>query len=243
MTGNSLLGLAILLSLVALDPSDRSHSHDQALKERNAFASRPKRGASTSGPGASLVSVNGRQLVVRTRNQDGTLAPPISYVMRGVAWSPASQNTVGTPVGRRPEFFTWKDTDIQLMKAMNVNTVYTYLDPDLDDTGTSVLDQLYNNGIMVVMTVDESGSYNLTRLQQAVSFYKDHPAILAWSIGNEWNINRYHHPTDSILEAAIKTEQAARLIKSLDTNHPVATSYGDIDINDTGSRLSEIRTM
>jgi hypothetical protein len=161
-------------------------------------------------------------------------------VIRGVAWSPASQNTLATTAGRRAEFVKWKNVDIPLMKAMNVNTVYTYLDPDLDEGGMSVLDQLYDNGLMVIMTVDESGSYNLTRLRQAVLFFKNHPAILAWSIGNEWNINTYHNPNDTVLGAAIKTESAARLIKSLDPNHPVATSLGDIDINNSGRRLSDI---
>src|SRR5260370_1116133 len=40
------------------------------------------------------------------------------------------------------------------------------------------------------------------------------------------------------MDAAIKTERAAQLVKSLDSNHPVATSYGEIDIADPGTQSS-----
>ena len=198
-----------------------------------------KKQARPNALGPSLVSVNGRQLMVSKRNPDGTLASPGPYVMRGVVWSPASQNTGNTIASRRPEFGIWANTDIPLMKAMNINTVYMFFDPGLDATGTSVLDQLYSNGIMVVMTVDEDGSYNLTRLQQTVNFYKNHPAILTWLVGNEWNINLYKGAANSVLDAANKTQSAAQLIKSLDTNHPVATSYGDIEINGAFRHLAD----
>jgi hypothetical protein len=127
------------------------------------------------------------------------------------------------------------------MKAMNVNTVYTYLDPGLDAGGAAVLDQLYANGIMIVMTVDEDGNYDLARLQQVVDFYKDHPAVLAWMVGSEWNVNPAKLGAASVADAAAKVEQAARLVKSLDANHPVATSYADIDIDDAGKRLADTR--
>lgn len=227
-----------IVFVVALTLASSTYSSGPIGLRTTAPISRNESELSSIGP--SSVTTSGRQVTVRKRNQDGTLATPFQYVIRGVAWSPASQNTLATTAGRRAEFVKWKNIDIPLIKAMNVNTVYTYLDPELDEGGLSVLDQLYDNGLMVVMTVDESGSYNLTRLRQAVLFFKNHPAILAWSIGNEWNINTYHNPNDSVLGAAIKTELAARLIKSLDPNHPVATSLGDIDINNIGRRLSDI---
>jgi len=112
---------------------------------------------------------------------------------------------------------------------MHVDTVRTFINPRLDATGTAVLDQLYDAGIMVVMTVDDAIN-DLTQVQASVNFYKDHPAILMWSLGSEWNINRYFtNPPISASEAADRTQTAASLIKSLDANHPVTTSYGDID--------------
>jgi hypothetical protein len=195
--------------------------------------------------GPSVISISGRQVIVRKRNQDGTLATPKAYVIRGVNWSPASRgtNTSKTDANnanvRRPEFGIWAATDIPLIKNMNVNTVLVPMDFGLDDAGMSVLDQFYANGIMVVMTVDD-GNNSVTRVQQAVNFYRNHPAILAWMLGNEWNINRYFtSPKISILEAVLRTEKAAALIHTLDSNHPVATSYGEIDIDADGLRLAD----
>ncbi len=58
-------------------------------------------------------------------------------------------------------------------------------------------------------------------------------------LGSEWNINRYFGVASSVQDAAQRTQTAAALIKTLDTNHPVATSYGDIDIDATGLRLAD----
>jgi hypothetical protein len=206
-----------------------------------------KTGAPASALGPSLASVNGRQLIVSKRNQDGTLASPSPYVIRGANWSPAGRNTntskndPNNAVVRRPEFGLWAATDIPLLKNMRVNTVRMFIDPGLDATGTAVLDQLYSNGIMVVMTVDD-GINNQTRVQQAVNFYKNHPAVLAWMLGSEWNLNLYFGAASSVQDAAQRTQAAASLIKSLDSNHPVMTSYGDIDINANGLRLADTQS-
>src|SRR5436309_9140267 len=145
------------------------------------------------GPGPSMVSIAGHQLVVQKRNLDGSLAPAAPYAIRGVVWSPASKDTT-TSTGdrnnaavRRPEFAKWVATDVPLMAGMNVNTVRLFLDPGFDATlgpyGLQVLDQLYARGIMVIMTVDDA-SFNTSRIPDAVNFYKNHPAVLMWMLGN-----------------------------------------------------------
>jgi hypothetical protein len=199
--------------------------------------------------GPSLVSVSGRQLLLRRRLPDGRLAPPEPFVMRGVTWSPASRTTATTPSDpqnanrRRPEFGVWYSVDVPLMRAMHVNTVRLFMDPGFDPTlgpiGLEVLDELYRSGIMVVMTVDD-GINDLARVQGAVTYYREHPAILMWSLGSEWNINRYFRGAGwSPLFAAQRTEIAAQLVKSLDQNHPVASSYGEIDIAAPGLTLAD----
>lgn len=200
--------------------------------------------------GPSIVSVSGSQLLVQKRRRDGALAPPAPYVVRGVAWSPASPGT--DPAGltsasvRRREFGLWYTADVPLLDAMNVNTVRMFIDPGVDGElgpiGWSVLDELYQSGIMVIMTVDD-GVNDLDRVQGAVTYYKDHPAVLMWSLGSEWNINCYYQVEDcvgaAVAAAAEATESAAALIKCLDPNHPVASSYGDIDIDAPGKRLGD----
>lgn len=223
---------------LAIEPGRRS----QGLKAGKA----DKKNAQPSTLGPSVVSINGRQLILSKRNPDRSLAPAGPYVIRGVDWAPASKTTNTSKTDpnnaavRRPEFGLWAPTDIPLLKNMKVNTVRTFIDPGFDATGVTVLDQLYNNGIMVVMTIDD-GINDTTRVQQAVNFYKNHPAILGWMLGSEWNINRYFGVASSIQNAAQRTETAAALIKSLDSNHPVMTSYGDIDINADGQRLADTR--
>lgn len=194
----------------------------------------------TDGPGPSRVSVDGRLLIVERRQPNGDLTPPERYAIRGVAWSPASRATVGDLASRRQAFVDWATIDLPAMAALGVNTVRLFLDPGLGADGLAVLDELYARGIMAVVTVDE-GSRNLERTRQVVEAYKSHPSILFWSIGSEWNINFYFgNPECATPEAAAHcTEAAARLVRSLDPLHPVATSYGDIHIDDAGRRLAD----
>jgi Interleukin-like EMT inducer/Divergent InlB B-repeat domain len=192
------------------------------------------------GPGPSLVTVSGHRLLVQKRQPGGSLGPTEPYVVRGVDWAPASSSTTGDDTARRAEFLNWAAIDAPLLQSLNINTVRLYLDPGLDAGGLAVLDTLWAHGIMVILSVDGSRN-DLTRVQQAVSFYKDHPAILLWLLGSEWNINLYYGKAEcnTPLKAAQCTQTAAQLVKSLDTNHPVATSYGEIDINANGLRLAD----
>ena len=119
-------------------------------------------------------------------------------------------------------------TDIPLMAQMNVNTVRVYSDFGTDPSVyQQVLDTFYNNGIMVIMTVIAS-STDITSGQYlaTVAICKNHPAILMWSIGNEWNFNNlYGYPDAPTTTSAVN--QAAAQIKASDPNHPVTSSLGD----------------
>jgi len=201
-------------------------------------------GAPDAAAAPSEVTVSGHQLIVRKRLADGSLAPAAPFTIRGVVWSPASRTTNTFPSDpanaavRRPEFAIWDDIDVPLLAAMHVNTVRLLLDPGVDAAGTAVLDRLYENGIMVVMTVDDAVN-DLARIDQVVPFYKNHPAVLMWMLGNEWNINLYYGKASSVADAAQRTQTAAARVKSLDPAHPVSTSYGEIDINDAGRHLAD----
>lgn len=183
----------------------------------------------TTARSRSVVTISGRQLMVQKRNLDGSLGPAEPYIMRGVDWSPASVDTVNDVTIRRAEFQKWYQTDIPLMRSMNVNTVRTFMDfgfdSELGPAGIAILDEFYKRGIMVVMTADDS-NYTLARIDGAVPYYKNHPAILLWSIGSEWSINLYWTFGD-ILSAAQGTQTAILHVKSRDSLHPVVSSYGN----------------
>lgn len=190
----------------------------------------------------AMVRVVGTQLLVRERLPNGTLASEKPYFIRGVCWSPASISTLNDRTNRRQAFRDWAPKDLPLLKQMNANTVYTFLDFGIDIDGRRVLDQFYRWGIMVIPTVDLDGTNDLERITQVVTRYKDHPAILFWAIGNEWNINLYHKKFGSLLDAARATEDAARQVKRLDKSHPVAAIFGEIIIPDTSPSTADIVT-
>lgn len=177
----------------------------------------------------SVVHVSGRQLIVQRRRLDGGLEPPQPYRIHGVNWAPASRGSGADD--RQAQHAVWHAVDIPMMKEMNVNTVRVYLDFGAGLERCAVLDELHRHGIMAIVTADRMVN-DTANIDAVVSAYRNHPAVLMWSLGNEWNINRYFGAAASVEAAAAATQAAAVRIKALDTAHPVATSLGDIDIPD-----------
>ncbi len=150
-----------------------------------------------------------------------------------------------TPAGVKPEhlFYWWQQEfenhyiqDIALMKDMGVNTVRVYLefgeDGQVLTRAKEMLDELYNSGIMVVMTVATSKDDlvgNPPKYEPIVNRLKNHPAILMWSIGNEWNLGwaLTAYGFADLNEAITLINTAAVNIKALDTAHPVTSALGD----------------
>lgn len=98
------------------------------------------------------------------------------------------------------------------------------------DKGMNALDSAQKYGLTVLMglgvTADRHGfnyddtaavNKQLEKLRGEVLKYKDHPALLAWGIGNELNLN-YKNP--KVWNAV---NDIAKMIHSLDPNHPVCT--------------------
>ena len=129
----------------------------------------------------------------------------------------------------RREYFNHYREDIPLMKEMNVNTVRVYTDFGLDfETYREILDDFYRNGIMVIMTVASSKEdIETERYLKIVESYKNHPAILFWLIGNEWNLSNLFWGYESVSESAAAVELVAGKIKEIDSQHPVSSCLGD----------------
>jgi len=194
----------------------------------------------------SPVRIENNQLIVEKRLDGGGLDDPRVYTIKMVNWSPCD---VGDTSGNR--FMDHYATDIPLMRAMNANTVRTF-DVWDDGTGdylsTAVLDNLYDNGIMVNLTAVWDDRINSeTYIKNVVRRYRDHPAVLLWSLGNEWNLwssqgMLYHDAfadPGALDQAKAATEQAAQWIKEAYTEVglipvPVVSSlvyYWDEDPN------------
>jgi hypothetical protein len=138
--------------------------------------------------------------------------------------------------------------DFQLMKEMGVNTIRLYHHPRSVDK--SILRYLYDNyGIRVIMgdflgkyalgsgaTWYEGTDYSnpehqknmLESVRKMVEEFKDEPYILLWLLGNE-NVYGVACNANKDPESFFKfVNQAVKLIKSIDKDHPVAICSGDI---------------
>jgi hypothetical protein len=180
-----------------------------------------------AGPSVVSVEADGRRLFVRERLADGSLGAPAALVMRGVNWSP---HTAGAdPANLAGEFAAWYQTDLPKMAAMGANVVRVYHDFGTGPLATQVLDEFARRGLKVIVTVDSPRQGvvgDLANASAVVSAYKEHPAVLMWAVGNEWDLNNFGR-FGTLAEAAGFVEQAAQLVKSLDTDHPVTTFMAD----------------
>jgi len=109
------------------------------------------------------------------------------------------------------------------------NCVRTWSTAGLD----TLLDAAHQRGLKVMVGLDVTpGRLGLDytdpemleeqkeRIKKSVRAYKDHPALLLWSVGNELDLS-YDEPA---LYPAIN--DLAKLVKSLDSIHPISVSVG-----------------
>ncbi|MFH1094293.1 MAG: glycoside hydrolase family 2 TIM barrel-domain containing protein [Candidatus Omnitrophota bacterium] len=208
---------------------------------------------------ASEITITGNRLMVALRQEDGVLADARPYIIKGLSWAAATKAPHEGLNPYAPEedvaygfFFNWPGrvpqghelfaywfarqykeyyaTDIPLMKDMNVNTVRVYSHFGLEgEADLRILDELYYNGIMVIITVATSKEdLENSRYLEIVNMYKSHPAILMWSLGNEWNLERNkYYGYKTVSEAALAIQNAALKIKEIDILHPVSSCLGD----------------
>jgi beta-glucuronidase len=138
--------------------------------------------------------------------------------------------------------------DFELMKRMGVNTIRLYHQPY--GVKKEILRDLYKRfGIRVILgdflgkyalgsgaTWFEGTDYDnpkhraamLDSVKKMVLEFKDEPFLLMWILGNE-NVYGVACNADKKPESYFKfLNEAAKLIKSLDKEHPVAVASGDI---------------
>jgi hypothetical protein len=167
----------------------------------------PQTGTETFG---GEITVNGRQLQV-----DGL---PIH--LRGVCWNPVGVGQVH-PSGL--DFSGFAEQDIALMQAAGINAVRTY-EPLTD---VAVLDQFAAAQIYVLNTIYPYGGSAVEEAVSRVASVQDHPAILMWVIGNEWNYNGLY--ADLSFDASVaRVAEVSAAVAAIDDTHPVATVYGGL---------------
>lgn len=175
---------------------------------------------------ASAVCVEGRQLLVG-RREGGVLAPVQPYRIAGVCWAPTGIGEANTQ-GYSDYYVQYGATDAPHIEALGANTIKTYDPFAQTPAALAVLDDLHARGIMVAMSVivyhGDAGPKNYLA---AVNYFKDHPAILMWIVGNEFNYNLMYGAADLGAATAIVNDAIAE-IHAADPDHPVAVGYGEM---------------
>jgi hypothetical protein len=168
------------------------------------------------------VKVDGRRITVNGR----------AFHIRGVSWNPVPKGK-SHPAGL--DFAGAADRDIALMREAGVNVVRTY-EPL---TNLAVLDKLSAAGIYVLDSVYPYGGDAASVVSGRVMPIRNHPAILMWLIGNEWNYNGLYVdlPQDQVVS---RLNEVATLIRAADPSHPIATVYGELPTPQTIAALASV---
>lgn len=168
------------------------------------------------------VTISGRRILVN--------GEPLH--IRGVCWNPVPRG------GVHPDdldFSAFASTDIPLMRAAGINAVRTY-EPLTD---RAVLDELQQAGIYVLNSVYPWGGAPAMAAVEPVEAVKDHPAVLLWVLGNEWNYNGLYVGM-SHEDSLGRLNDVAALVKAADPTRPVATIYGEVPSADTLAAMPDV---
>jgi hypothetical protein len=158
----------------------------------------------------TLVQTEGRKLLLNNN----------PYLIKGICYHPV-------PKGETKRNFSSITQDLQLMQEAGINTIRVYAPIDK----LEILDQINAAGIKLIMGFgyNQEGRFDIASgsILDYIEKYKNHPAILFWELGNEYN----YHPEwfeDDLANWYTALNNTAQKIKTIDQNHPVATAHGEI---------------
>ncbi len=122
--------------------------------------------------------------------------------------------------------------DIESLASHGANSFRTWRTDNGKQTAKEVLDEAQKNGLMVLMGIDigrDRHGYDYDDTEWVRSQYeavktqvieiKNHPALLAWAVGNELNL----HNSNKKVWSAIN--DISRMIHEIDGNHPTTTTF------------------
>ncbi len=135
--------------------------------------------------------------------------------------------------------------DIEALAQHGANSFRTWRINNGISTGKEVLDLAEENGLMVTMGIEvgrERHGYDYNdeawvaeqkeRIHQEIMELKDHPALLAWGVGNELNLRSTN------MKVWDAVNDISKMIHAVDVNHPTTTMLAGI-ARDEVSYISE----
>ncbi|QYH39688.1 hypothetical protein GYM62_13165 [Algoriphagus sp. NBT04N3] len=156
---------------------------------------------------------------VRTENRKIIVDNEV-YFIKGICYNPVEK-------GETERTFKRLQEDLTLMKEAGINTIRVYSPIEEKE----VLDQIHEAGLKVILGFgyNQNGKFDILSgsFLDYVKKFKDHPAILLWELGNEYN----YHP--EWFEGDMKNwykamNEAAKKIHETDPYHPVTTAHGEL---------------
>ena len=125
--------------------------------------------------------------------------------------------------------------NIEALAESGANSFRTWRTDNGRQSGKEVLDEAYDNGLMVMMGIEvgrERHGFNYNdkgwvaeqkeNIRNQVMELKDHPALLGWGIGNELNL---HYTNKKVWDAV---NDISKMIHEIDENHPTTTMLSGI---------------
>eukprot|EP00930_Biecheleria_cincta_P101326 TRINITY_DN92967_c0_g1_i1.p1 TRINITY_DN92967_c0_g1~~TRINITY_DN92967_c0_g1_i1.p1 ORF type:complete len:352 (-),score=51.41 TRINITY_DN92967_c0_g1_i1:5-1060(-) len=137
--------------------------------------------------------------------------------LKGANWNPVPKGAAN-----EPDFKQFADIDSALMSMAGINVIKTYQ----CITDHSVLDIFWARGIQVLQGVYSNANTPFEVIPSCISSVKDHPAVLMWVVGNEWNFNHCYAGL-SFERCQEVIMNAVKLVRQHDRSHPVASVYGE----------------
>ena len=161
-------------------------------------------------PVANAIKTEGRQLLVNNQ----------PFFIKGICYHPVPPNKTKRSFDRIEE-------DLDLMLKAGINTIRVY-EPIQEK---EVMDLIAEKGLFVIVGFgyNQGGQFDVlsgTYLDYVRS-YKNHPAVLLWELGNEYN----YHPewfSGDIKNWYRAMNEAAKAIHAEDPTHPVTTAHGEL---------------
>ncbi len=163
------------------------------------------------------------------------------FIIKGVGYQPIPVGKTAELVDHKLEIYEnilIRERDFPLLKKMNANTIRTWSEV----LNKSWLDDLYNMGtnpiyVLMGFWINCSENYGdqtvrenyKNKFRAYVNEYKDHPAVLAWLLGNENNLSYCSAPEyiDDFYSLGNELAQIAYEIEG-EEYHPVGIVNGDL---------------
>lgn len=142
------------------------------------------------------------------------------YFIKGVCYHPV-------PKGQKERSFETLTQDLALMKEAGVNTIRFY--QPVDDI--EVLDIINKSDIKAIISFgyNQEGYYDIMSgsFTDYIMKYKNHPVILFWEFGNEYNFHPEWFEGD-MKNWYVALNNAALKSKEIDPSHATATAHGEL---------------